>query len=106
MENQLFYGSICVTDLIEQIKVKHSAFNKGTNGKIYCNLNVWLNKEEDKYGNIMSAQLSPTKERKDKDAKLYIGNFKKSEGTNKPVVDRDIDKTEKAFEEAVSDLPF
>jgi hypothetical protein len=105
MENQSFYGSICVTDLIEQIKVKHSAFSKGKNGKIYCNATVWLNKEVDKYDNIMSLQLAPTKERKDIDAKLYIGNFKKSEGA-KPVADKDVTKAEKEFEAAVSDLPF
>lgn len=104
MSNELFYGSICITDLIEQAKVKHSAFSKGNNGKIYCNVNVWLNEKEDKYGNIMSAQLNPTKERKDKDAKLYIGNFKRSEV--KPINDRDIDAVSKDLEEVASDLPF
>lgn len=28
MENQLFYGSICLSDLLEQAKQKHSAFTK------------------------------------------------------------------------------
>jgi hypothetical protein len=101
MENQLFYGSICITELIEQAKVKHSAFSKAANGKIYCNVNIWLNKEEDKFGNIMSAQLAPSKERKDIDTKLYIGNFKKSEGA-KPLSDKDT----KSFVDVADDLPF
>jgi hypothetical protein len=99
--SQLFYGSICITDLLEQAKVKHSAFSKGTNGKIYCNVNIWLNDEEDKFGNIVSAQLNPTKERKDIDAKIYIGNFKKSEGA-KPLSDNDT----KTFVAIADDLPF
>ena len=47
--NQLFYGSICLTDLIEKAKSKHSAFSKAQNGKIYANVNVWLNETPDKY---------------------------------------------------------
>jgi hypothetical protein len=105
MDNQSFYGSICITDLIEQAKVKHSAFSKGKNGKVYCNVQIWLNKEEDKYGNIMSAQLQPTKERKDIDTKLYIGNFKKSEGA-KPINGKDIASVSKGLDEALNDLPF
>lgn len=103
--NQLFYGSICLSDLIEQAKVKHSAFSKAQNGKIYVNVNVWLNAEEDKYGNIMSVQLNPSKERKDKDAKVYVGNMKKSDGA-KPVGDNDIAKLEKTIADVADDLPF
>lgn len=89
MENQLFYGSICLSDLIEQAKQKHSAFTKGQNGKIYASINVWHNAEPDKFGNVLSIQLNPTKEMKDLDKKIYIGNCKKSEGP-KPVSDKDI----------------
>lgn len=88
MENQLFYGSICLSDLLEQAKAKHSAFTKAQNGKIYVSVNVWLNNETDKFGNIMSIQLNPTKEMKDLDKKLYIGNCKKADGP-KPINDRD-----------------
>lgn len=89
MENQLFYGSICLSDLIEQAKAKHSAFTKGQNGKIYASVNVWHNSEPDKFGNVLSIQLNPTKEMKDLDKKVYIGNCKKSDGP-KPVSDKDI----------------
>jgi len=88
-ENKLFYGSICLTDLIEHAKEKHSAFSKGNNGKIYASVNVWLNAEPDKYGNIMSIQINPTKEMKDIDKRVYIGNLKESEGPT-PVSDRDV----------------
>lgn len=88
MNNQLFYGSLCLTDMIEAAKKKHSAFTKGQNGKIYCSVNVWLNEEKDKYGNIMSVQLNPTKEMKEIDGRAYIGNMKQSDGP-KPISDRD-----------------
>lgn len=85
--NQRFYGSICVTDLIELAHKKHSAFTKGENGKVYCNVNVWLNENEDKYGNIMSAQCNPTKDKAEQDGQPYIGNFKAAKP--KQISDRD-----------------
>lgn len=49
MSNQLFGGSICLTDMIEQAKKGHSAFAKSDkNGKVYCNILTWLNEKEDK----------------------------------------------------------
>lgn len=102
--SQSFYGSICITDLIEQAKAKHSAFTKGQNGKIYCNATVWLNDNVDKYGNILAVQLNPTKEKKDIDKKLYIGNFKQSEGA-KPVSDNDVSQMANELSK-VDDLPF
>ena len=85
---QLFYGSICLTDLIEKAKSKHSGFSKGQNGKIYVNVNIWLNDNQDKFGNIMSIQVNPSKEKKDIDERFYIGNCKQSDGP-KPISDRD-----------------
>jgi len=87
--SKLFYGSISVSDLIDQLKLKHSAFSKAQNGKIYANVSVWLNEEKDKFGNIMSIQITPSKEMKDVEKKLYIGNLKESEGA-KPVSDKDV----------------
>jgi hypothetical protein len=87
--SQLFYGSICLTDLIENAKKKHSAFSKGNNGKIYANINVWLNDKEDKFGNIMSVQINPSKEMKDLEDRIYIGNLKESKG-GMPVNSRDV----------------
>lgn len=98
--SQLFYGSICLTDIVEQAKKGHSEFSKADNGKIYANVNVWLNDTVDKYGNIMSCQLNPKKEKKDEDGQPYIGNMKKSE--QKPVTQGDV----AAIEEEVNDLPF
>jgi len=97
---QLFYGSICLTDLIELAKKKHSAFTKGNNGKIYASVNVWLNDELDKFGNIMSVQVNPTKEMKDLEDRVYIGNLKQSPGP-KPVSDRDVN----AIDTDLGDIP-
>lgn len=121
--SQLFFGSICLSDLIEQAKKKHSAFTKGNNGKIYASVNVWLNDEKDKFGNIMSVQINPTKEMKDLEDRLYIGNLKQSDGP-KPISDRDAGNIDDNFDvparpaksdstasgnaitEPIDDLPF
>lgn len=88
--NQLFGGSICVTDLLDKAKEGHSAFSKAQNGKVYCNVLIWLNEEFDKFGNKMSIQLSSSKEMRDKEEKKYIGNAKPIE-SNQPVNARDVD---------------
>jgi hypothetical protein len=91
MDNQLYYGSICITDLMAKLNEKHSAFTKGKNGKIYCNISVWVNPTPDKYGNSMSLLLSSTKENKEKEGKQYIGNCKKSDYDGPaPVSDKDV----------------
>lgn len=76
MANQLFSGSICLTDLIEQAKKQHSAFSKANNGKIYANVTVWLNEQTDQYGNQISIQLRSKKELREKEGKIYVGNAK------------------------------
>lgn len=85
--SERFYGSICVTDIVEFANKKHSAFSKADNGKIYANVTVWLNDEKDKYGNIMALQLTPKKELRELDGQPYIGNMKESE--SKPISARD-----------------
>lgn len=97
MSGQLFYGSVCLSDLIELAKKKHSAFTKGNNGKIYAAVNIWLNDEKDKFGNIMSVQINPSKEMKDIEDRVYIGNLKQSEGP-KPVSDRDVNDLDSDFD--------
>lgn len=87
--SQSFYGSVCLTDLIEQAKKKHSAFSKAQNGKIYCNITVWLNDQEDKYGNTMSIQANSSKEMVGKEDKFYLGNCKKSK--SQEIKDNDFD---------------
>lgn len=117
--NQLFYGSICLTDLVEKAKSKHSAFTKGQNGKIYANVNVWLNETADKYGNVLSIKVNPSKDKKDIEEGFYIGNCKKSDGP-KPIEDNDVDdinldeidplphqqKQNNSASPEVDDLPF
>lgn len=116
--NQSFYGSICVSDLIEKANSKHSSFTKASNGKIYCNVTVWLNEEVDKFGNIMSIQANPSKEKKDTEEKFYLGNCKKSEYKEpQPLSDNDSLSISSEFENDTSntstevkdvkdDLPF
>lgn len=101
--SQLFYGSICITDIIEKAKQKHSAFTKGNNGKIYLNISAWLNDAEDKYGNIMSLLMSSKKEMKEAEGKIYIGNCKKSEFKEPAPLD---DRDAAGITEAIDDLPF
>lgn len=86
--SQLFYGSINLSELVQRAKEKHSGFVKGNNGCIYANVSVWLNDQPDKYGNIMSIQVNPAKEKKEVDERFYIGNCKRSESP-KPVSDGD-----------------
>lgn len=110
MSNQLFGGSICLTDLIDQAKKGHSAFSKAQNGKVYCNILTWLNEKEDKYGNIMSHQLSSNKDMREAEGLIYIGNSKALQ-SSKPVTSRDIDDdlsnvSERVKADAKDDLPF
>ena len=74
--SQLLSGSICLTDVLEKAKAGHSAFQKAKNGKIYFNIAQWVNDEVDQYGNVSSIQLSSTKEKRDEEGKVYIGNCK------------------------------
>lgn len=87
--NNLFSGSICLTDLNDHARNGHSAFSKARNGKIYVNILTWLNEEKDEYGNVMSHQLSSSKDMREKEGKVYIGNSKPLE-TSKPVNAKDI----------------
>ena len=112
--NQLFGGSICLTELIEQAKKGHSAFSKAQNGKVYCNILTWLNEKEDKYGNIMSHQLSSQKDMRESEGLIYIGNSKALQ-SSKPVSKSDVDvnldsvpvrEKQNINEEPIDDLLF
>jgi hypothetical protein len=112
--NQLFGGSICLTELIEQAKKGHSAFSKAQNGKVYCNILTWLNEKEDKYGNIMSHQLSSQKDMREAEGLIYIGNSKALQ-SSKPVSKSDVDvnldsvpvrERHNATDDNDSELPF
>lgn len=91
----LLNGSLCLTDLINQAKLKHSAFTKAANGKIYFNITQWVNDEPDKYGNVSSIQLNSTKEMRDTEGKIYIGNCKKAEAKQpEPISNNDLEDLE------------
>lgn len=90
--SELFYGSLDITKLLEELKKKHSSFVKANNGKIYCNINIWKNDVPDRFGNLLSIMLSSVKERREQEGKIYIGNCKESEFAGpKPIDNSDID---------------
>lgn len=74
--SKLMYGSIDFSKLLEEAKKGNKAFSRSNNGKIYLNVNVWINDEKDQYGNIASIQT--TFKDATKEDKFYIGNFKES----------------------------
>lgn len=100
--SKLLTGSVCLTDLIEQAKKKHSAFSKANNGKIYGNIALWMNDEPDKYGNTVSIQLNSEKDKRDAEGKIYIGNAKPI-GTQQaaPIAETDTNELPET-----DDLPF
>ena len=88
--SQLYIGSICVSD------IPKDKLTQAKNGKLYLNIDIWVNEEKDKYENIGSVSVRQTKEEREaKTKKVYIGNFKESE--LKPQV---------AEQSAIDDLPF
>jgi len=104
-ESKLYSGTICVTDLMEQLKSGHSAFSKfGGNGKVYCNVLLWENNEVDKFNNTHSLQLNSKKEVKDTEKRVYLGNFKPIEkkSTSSQLNKNDIE----SLKVDDTDLPF
>jgi hypothetical protein len=96
----LLNGSICLTDLIAHAKQQHSAFSKAKNGKIYCNISQWVNDEANEYGHHSSIILNSSKEMKDQEGKVYIGNAKKVETQSVQAVSKS------DVEDLDDDLPF
>lgn len=75
--SKLLYGSVDFSKLLEMAKSGNKAFSKAQNGKIYLNLNVWINDEKDQYGNDASIQTNFKEATKEE--KVYVGNLKISE---------------------------
>jgi len=71
-----YYGSIDFSKLLEQAKSGNKAFSKSENGKIYLNLRMYINDEEDKFGNVASFQSNFKGAQKED--KFYFGNMKES----------------------------
>jgi len=89
--NQLLIGSICVSDIPKE------KLTQAKNGKLYLNIDIWINADVDQYGNIGSVSVRQSKEQREaKEKKTYIGNFKKSELRQPDAPAADI----------LSDLPF
>lgn len=79
--SQRLYGSINLTKLLEEAKKGHSAFRRAeSNGNIYVNVTQWINDKKDDKGNDSSITLASSKEKKDAEKRVYIGNLKISEG--------------------------
>jgi len=77
MGKKLNYGSLCYTEIVAQAKNSHPAFSRAQNGKVYFNIDVWLNDEPDKLGNTISVSLA---KKKGEDIKsVTIGNLKANE---------------------------
>ena len=64
--------SICLTDVQELITKKHPSVNTAKNGKVYINLDMWVNDTPDQYGNDIAIKVynKETKESK------FVGNGK------------------------------
>ena len=89
---KLMYGSLDFSKLLELAKKADKSFSKAQNGKIYVNINVWLNDEKDQYGNDASIQTNFKDATKDE--KHYFGNLKISE-----------QKAPESLQENSSDIP-
>src|SRR6478609_5314342 len=97
--SKLLYGSVDFSKLLELAKAGNKAFSKAANGKIYLNLNVWINDEKDNYGNDASVQI--TFKDATKEEKIYCGNLKISEQQSpKPLDGSDLDLPD------TDDLPY
>lgn len=97
--SKLLYGSIDFTKLLELAKAGNKAFSKAQNGKIYLNVNVWINDEKDNYGN--DASIQTTFKDSTKEEKVYCGNLKLSEQKAPEVLIENSDEIPEA-----DDLPF
>jgi len=70
----------CSIDLnkIDKSKINTVQLKKGGEGK-FLDLIIFINDEQDEYGNIASVSLGQTKEEREKAvAKVYIGNGKRT----------------------------
>lgn len=97
--SKLLYGSVDFSKLLELAKAGNKAFSKAQNGKIYLNLNVWINDEKDNYGN--DASIQTTFKEATKEEKIYCGNLKISEQKSpEPIQENSAEIPDE------SDLPF
>jgi hypothetical protein len=92
--SKLLVGSIDLS------KIEKSRIVEGKNGAKYYNVNVWINEENDQYGNIASIQTGITKEEREAGGKGgYIGNLKDLSAKSEPAKTKTVEVEE-------TDLPF
>jgi hypothetical protein len=73
----LYTGSICVSD------IDKSKLTQAKNGKLYLQVDIWINDQADNYGNTGSISIRQSKEEREaKNKKTYIGNLKPVEKSN------------------------
>jgi hypothetical protein len=72
-----------ITAKIDVTKIPKEAIYIGEKGK-YLSIDIWINDEEDNYGNDASINISQSKEEREAKAKkIYIGNGKTKFGFDK-----------------------
>lgn len=86
--SKLLIGSINLSLLLKAAKAGHSSCTKANNGNVYCNVNVWLNDEKDRYDNDASIQINPKKDSDDE--REYIGNLKFLERKENEIAEEDL----------------
>lgn len=78
--SKMLFGSIDLSK-VEKSKIitKDKNGKEFENGAKYLNVVVWVNDQEDNYGNIASVQQSISKEERESGVKAtYIGNLKEN----------------------------
>lgn len=92
--SQGYYGSICLNDALDGKIMKgrdgksyirlddltSSPFQRSEkNGKTYINIGIWINDEDDQYGQCAGISLSQSKEQREKnEKKKYVGNLRRN----------------------------
>jgi hypothetical protein len=70
-----YNASICVTDLIKAVQARHSGiYASEKNKKIYATVDIWINDQENQFGQIGSVKVRAKKDSKDED--FYIANLR------------------------------
>jgi hypothetical protein len=91
---------------IDVTKLDKTRFYQGAKGT-YCNLDIWVNEEEDQYGNHASVNQSQTKEERDaKEKKIYVGNGKKLFGWDNESSARPATASAATSQDDGDDIPF
>ena len=104
---KLFYGSIDLKKIDKsKIITKDKNGQPFNNNAAYFPINIWVNDEEDQYGNKVAVQVQTTKEEREQGIKgVYLGNLKEHVRQEVPTGQPDIMTAEPALRDE-DDLPF